>query len=110
MLTRYKTQSEKHLRWNKLKHKLQGVSEPELSAVFRMSDETTSLRIHFSQPRQAFLYRSLVDPLSLVFKNHRKRSKSIPARRAIGNGPGRKSTNPGLQSGAQLPPPYFATT
>lgn len=81
-------QRDKHFRWNMLKHKLWGVREPELWVVLGMSDKATSPSVHGSKSQQPFLDQGLADSLSLILRQYRDGSKSIPVWRAIGKGHG----------------------
>ena len=87
-------ESEEDLRRHALKPKSRYVPEPEFPVVSRMSHETTSLRLHRSQPRQSFLDQGLAEALPLVRRQHRNRSKSIPVWSAIRNGHRREGDMP----------------
>ena len=58
-------QGEEYLRRHSLAHKFWDIPKPEFSVVIRMSNQTTSSRMQFSKPSQAFIYQRLAHTLPL---------------------------------------------
>jgi hypothetical protein len=87
-------QCEKDFRWDSLEPESAYVLESELLVVLRMSYETTAARMHVPQLCQSFADQGFANALTLVFRQNRNRSKSVPVLRAVRNDDGRERNVP----------------